>query len=561
MSNNRRGFGEQLRQRFHDALQSAGDKLSHVMKGSAKPRAGGRMSADRLDSSQTPIRSGAASQSTVPNRPAQQHQQKFKVPFGFTHKKRFVAVLSGVVAAIMIPVLVSSAGGAGFYTSTGGTVDYAVPSHVDTVSGSSGAHAVTAYTQAVVRTEASASSETEPAAGSGSGSSQDVTTSGRNASVSLSGYDDQDRSEPEPTEDPYMNLEPGISNDDVITLQQRLMDLHYLENDEPTNYYGPQTQQAVGYFQRKHGLDVDGYAGPKTQDLLFSDNAKPYTVTVGAQGADVWNIQERLEELGYPISVTGYYGSQTADAVAYFQRMSGITDDGTVGIDTKDLLYSDTAEPAIPPEPEPEPEEEAGGSESSGGGSSSGSSESSSGSSSTESSSSEGSSSGSSSSEESSSGSSSSGSSSSSSSHDDEEEEEQSSSSGSSGGSNVPSASSGSVEAFVDAACAQEGKPYVLGGKGPNTFDCSGLVYYALNASGYKIGYMTSGGWAGSGYPSISWDNLQRGDVLCFSGHVGVYLGGGMMCDASSSNGRIMIRSMGSWARNNFICGKRPLAA
>ena len=36
----------------------------------------------------------------------------------------------------------------------------------------------------------------------------------------------------------------------------------------------------------------------------------------------------------------------------------------------------------------------------------------------------------------------------------------------------------GSVEAFIAVAEAQLGKPYVLGGKGPNSFDCSGLIYY-----------------------------------------------------------------------------------
>ena len=107
------------------------------------------------------------------------------------------------------------------------------------------------------------------------------------------------------------------------------------------------------------------------------------------------------------------------------------------------------------------------------------------------------------------------------------------------------------------------GTPYVLGGKGPNSVDCSGLVYYCLNASGNSIGYMTSGGWASSGYPTVySMDELQAGDVVCFSGHVGIYLGGGDMIDASSSQGKVRycsnIQGSSYWTRN-FICGKRPL--
>ncbi len=115
------------------------------------------------------------------------------------------------------------------------------------------------------------------------------------------------------------------------------------------------------------------------------------------------------------------------------------------------------------------------------------------------------------------------------------------------------------MEAFVSAALAQEGKKYVLGGKGPDTFDCSGLVYYALNQSGNSIGYMTSGGWAKSGYATIGYNDLQRGDVICVSGHVAIYLGDGMMVDGSSSNGKVVVRQIGSWIKNNFICGKRPL--
>ncbi|MEG1753949.1 MAG: NlpC/P60 family protein, partial [Christensenella sp.] len=64
---------------------------------------------------------------------------------------------------------------------------------------------------------------------------------------------------------------------------------------------------------------------------------------------------------------------------------------------------------------------------------------------------------------------------------------------------------------------------------------------------------------AGSGYASVSWDNMQRGDIVCVSGHVGIYLGGGSIVDASSGSGQIVVRGMGSWFRDRFICAKRPL--
>lgn len=529
-------------------LGRAKEKLSGSARGRGRTYAGGRTTAARAGGSTpvlgapgTPIRSAAAVNSSTSHPGGQTgpgNKKTFGSRYSFRNKKRFGAVVSVATAAILVPIFATSALQGGTFVSHGVSVD--VPAALEDPTMQSD-QPLSAFAHAAITETAPEPAKVTAAEFNGAADADGSDTAGTGAAPVLLSEDgtaiepEITASEPDPTEtpDPYMSLHPGDTSDEVLELQQRLMDLHYMENDEPTDYYGPQTQQAVAYFQRKHNLTVDGYAGPETQDLLFSDDAKYYTVAEGAEGNDVWSIQERLENLGYPVAVTGYFGTTTTSAVQYFQRMNGLTDDGTVGTETKDLLFSEHAERAIPPEPDPEPAEET----SSGSGGSS--EESSSGSSS------------SGSSESSSSGSSSSGSGSSSSS--------ESSESSSGGGGDAPAASSGSVEAFVEAACAQEGKPYVLGGKGPNNFDCSGLVYYALKASGNGIGYMTSGGWAGSGYPSISWDNLRRGDVVCMKGHVAVYLGDGMMCDASSSNGRIMIRSMGNWARNNFICGKRPL--
>ena len=119
-------------------------------------------------------------------------------------------------------------------------------------------------------------------------------------------------------------------------------------------------------------------------------------------------------------------------------------------------------------------------------------------------------------------------------------------------------------EALISAAYAQLGKRYVRGGKGPDTFDCSGFVYYALQSSGNGVPYMTSRAWAESSYPRVdSMDDLQRGDVVCFRGHVGIYLGSGAMIDASSSRGKVRItfniKASPYWQRS-FICGRRPVS-
>lgn len=62
------------------------------------------------------------------------------------------------------------------------------------------------------------------------------------------------------------------------------------------------------------------------------------------EGDDVTQIQQRLKDLGYMDKVTGYYGTETTQAVRNFQQAIGITADGTVGSDTRDKLMSPDAD-------------------------------------------------------------------------------------------------------------------------------------------------------------------------------------------------------------------------
>lgn len=107
------------------------------------------------------------------------------------------------------------------------------------------------------------------------------------------------------------------------------------------------------------------------------------------------------------------------------------------------------------------------------------------------------------------------------------------------------------VEALIAVAESKVGCKYVRGAKGPNTFDCSGFVYWCLNQAGMKVGYMTSIRWRTCDkFTRIeSMKDLKRGDILVFSGktsssgHVGIYMGNGKMIDAGSSAGKVLIRS------------------
>ena len=118
---------------------------------------------------------------------------------------------------------------------------------------------------------------------------------------------------------------------------------------------------------------------------------------------------------------------------------------------------------------------------------------------------------------------------------------------------------SGSAGNLIAIASSKLGCPYVWGAKGPNSFDCSGFVYWCLNQAGVGQSYLTSSGWRNPGrYQRVSSiDQVQAGDIIVVSGHVGICAGGGTVIDASSSNGRVVHRSISQWWRNNFIVAWR----
>lgn len=144
----------------------------------------------------------------------------------------------------------------------------------------------------------------------------------------------------------YLRL--GVEHPVVATLQERLMELGFMDNDEPTEYFGAVTETSVKHFQRQNGLKQDGIVGQETLDAILDPNAKYYTVEKGVEGDDIERIQERLYELGYLASanlVTGNFGDSTEEAVNKLQQVNGLTVDGKVGRATINLLYSDEIKP------------------------------------------------------------------------------------------------------------------------------------------------------------------------------------------------------------------------
>ena len=98
-----------------------------------------------------------------------------------------------------------------------------------------------------------------------------------------------------------------------------------------------------------------------------------------------------------------------------------------------------------------------------------------------------------------------------------------------------PGGGSGAGATAVQAALTRLGDPYVWGGSGPGSFDCSGLVMWSFQQAGVFLPHSSQALSAGG--QSVSMDQIQPGDVITYYGdasHVGLYVGDGMMVHAST---------------------------
>ncbi len=305
--------------------------------------------------------------------------------------------------------------------------------------------------------------------------------------------------EPTPSPTPEIRIEKGAEGEDVMELQKRLMELGYLDIDEPTSYFGHATKEAVKRFQRQHELQQDGICGNETIMKVYSEDAKPYVMLEGAEGDDIVAFQEQLVELGYLESnqVTGYYGTDTLSAVEKFQHRNHLTEDGKAGAKTLEAINSPDARVSYTRELEIV-----------------------------------------------------------------EEKKKQAALA-------RAQSAEGRIDKLISIAKKQLGDPYILGKSGPDSFDCSGLVVYCLRQVNVYTRRLNASGLS----RTTSWtkvsslDNVKRGDLLFFRsddsssvGHVGIYIGGGEMIDASSANGKVVRRSAkSSYWRRNFVVARRPI--
>lgn len=189
-------------------------------------------------------------------------------------------------------------------------------------------------------------------------------------------------------------LSHGMQGDEVRELQQALISLGYLKGTAD-GIYGNKTENAVRKFQRKNKLSVDGLAGIKTKELIFSKasgassssgssgnssekknenasngNASDNNISAGSlfggnyatlksgnKNTRVRALQTALIALNYLSgSADGSYGKKTKAAVIAFQKANNLTADGAAGKKTLTALekaYQNGEKAASQPAAEP----------------------------------------------------------------------------------------------------------------------------------------------------------------------------------------------------------------
>lgn len=310
----------------------------------------------------------------------------------------------------------------------------------------------------------------------------------------------------------------------VLRLQKELYARGYLK-EEPTGYFGDATFDALMRYQSRNDLEADGIAGIETQKKIYGKNYEAIpssrdvysgatnekasdsfdSLRLESKGSDVKKVQIRLKELGYfKEDATSFFGEVTEKAVKAFQKNNGLSQDGVVGKKTFNLLFSTDAKKAASAATTTAITAK------------------------------------------------------------EQEEIEWDEAKwadadlGEPGGNAI-------IEEAISFAGQQIGKRYVSGGKGPNTFDCSGFTYYVLKHVGVSCSGSSKSQGNNDAWEKVDLNNLQRGDLLVFTntslkgiGHVGLYLGNGRFIHSSSGSAKgVTISTLTGSYHDRFLWGRR----
>ncbi len=174
---------------------------------------------------------------------------------------------------------------------------------------------------------------------------------------------DAPEEEPEATEAPaadtdtlFFNLTPGSTGSAVMALQNRLVELGYLEM--PSTLYDEETRDAVVAFQNAIGVEPTGEASASLQRYIYSNAAPDTSVRFqatgdtytslqwGNTGDAVTSLQRRLWQLGFldredVKDSIGTFNDATRQAVVDAQLKMGYgSADGVAGVEFQSFLFS-----------------------------------------------------------------------------------------------------------------------------------------------------------------------------------------------------------------------------
>jgi len=368
-------------------------------------------------------------------------------------------------------------------------------------------------------------------------------------------------------------LSRGDDSQSVVQLQQVLKEKGYF-NAEISGYFGLDTQNAVIQYQQDNGLIADGKVGPETSESIFGDDYSvlfaslsamgetPFSLSLGDSGNNVVILQTRLDELEYYDygSITGYFGPVTEESIKKFQNAAGLDCNGIADIETLDSLFSESASPYIMSQGDSggniqklqvrlgelgyftadptgyygtitanavlEFQQQNGLTADGKAGM----------------------------------------------------ETRASLYSDSAvpfdGSDSIPASEPASIQSkseiinsAVLLAYSLLGNDYIYGACGPNSFDCSGFIYYILKNAGLAVNKMSPSAFSNiSTWQKVSnIEDLRIGDIVFFNSatgsyinHMGIYVGGGSFIHASQSMGAVVRSSMtGGYYNQNFAFAKR----
>ena len=132
------------------------------------------------------------------------------------------------------------------------------------------------------------------------------------------------------------NLKFGDTNEALKKLEEKLVQLGYMDETIANGIYGPETSKAIQNFQKDYGEVVDGVLHKSTFDKIIKAVGKASIsfdeeFRKGSKGDGVKAMQEKLVELGYltdEFGADGIFGKNTEAALKEYQKAMGIEPTG-----------------------------------------------------------------------------------------------------------------------------------------------------------------------------------------------------------------------------------------